>query len=106
MTIRSIIAVSALAASLGFGTAAFASYAIPDADTGSGTVQAVNYAMHTVTVDGHVYKLSPKAVYIGGRSRDLGGLQPGMKVNFIADGPVASPDSRIVNIVVLPPNAP
>ncbi len=71
---------------------------------GNGTIQFVNYATRTVTVAGHVYKIAPKASYIGaGGVKDIGALQPGMKIRFIANGPVTAPASRILNIVVLPP---
>lgn len=106
MSIRSICTAAALLAVLCLSTGILASYAIPTADTGSGRVQAMDHAAHTLTLSGHVYKLSPKAVYISGSIRGLDGLQPGMMVRFIADGPVANPESRIINIVVQPPEAP
>ena len=86
--------------------AAFASYAIPDEDIGTGVVQSINVVTHSMVVAGYVHTLSPKAVYIsqgGGQVRDL---QPGMRIRFIADGPVKNPASRIVKVVVLPPTSP
>ncbi|MGH8278796.1 MAG: hypothetical protein ACRETQ_04425 [Gammaproteobacteria bacterium] len=103
MRIRFMLAAFGLAAGLGLSNDALATYAVPKADTGSGVVQAVNYAARTITVDGHVYKLSDKAIYIGGGTHDLGGLRPGMTVHFVADGPATGARSHITNIVVLPP---
>ena len=85
--------------------AAFASYAVPPQNMVSGVVQEVNYASNTVTVGGHVYKISPKATYVSEGVKNIGGLQTGMKMQFIANGPVANPTSQITNIVVLPPTS-
>ena len=83
---------------------ALASYPVPPENMGKGTIQFVNYATRTVTVAGHVYKIAPKASYVGGGGiKTMSGLQSGMKIRFIANGPVAAPASRILNIVVLPP---
>ncbi|MGB9429817.1 MAG: hypothetical protein WCC11_08080 [Gammaproteobacteria bacterium] len=81
---------------------AFASYAVPDENIGTGTIQAVDYVNHTVTVAGHVYRISPKAAY-SDNGKNAGVLQPGVKIQFTSNGPVNNPGSRIVNIVVLPP---
>jgi hypothetical protein len=82
---------------------AFASYAIPPENISSGVVQEINYASNTVTVNGHVYKISPKAAYVSDNVRNIGGLQTGMRIQFIANGPVSKQSSQIINIVVLPP---
>jgi len=58
-----------------------------------------------VTVAGHVYAISPKAVYISNGGGEVSDLQAGMRIRFIADGPVKDPASKIVNIVVLPPES-
>ena len=104
---RNIIA-AALGLLLGLGLcqAAFGSYAIPDEDTGTGVVQSVNVVTHSVVVAGHVHALSPKAVYISAGGGQVQDLQPGMRIRFIADGPVKNPASRIVKVVVLPPASP
>jgi len=85
--------------------AAFASYAVPPENISSGVVQAVNYASHTVTVNGHIYKISPKAAYVSDAVKNIGGLQAGIKIQFIANGPVVNPASQITTIVVLPPTS-
>ncbi len=82
---------------------AFASYLVPPGNIGKGVVQSINYATNTVTVNGHVYRVSPKAAYAGNNVKNLGGLQAGMKIQFIADGPVADSHSRITKVMVLPP---
>lgn len=91
---------------IGLSQAAFATYAVPDDNIGTGVIQAVNVNAHSVTVAGHEYLLAPKAVYIGNGGVQVRDLQPGMHVRFIADGPVKNPASRIVNVVVLPPSSP
>lgn len=83
--------------------AAFASYAVPPENISSGVVQDIDYASNTVTVNGHVYKISPKAAYVSDSVSNIGGLQIGMKIQFIANGPVTNRTSQITNIVVLPP---
>ncbi len=83
--------------------AAFASYMVPPENISNGVVQAVNYANQTITVNGHIYKISPKAAYASEAVKNIGGLQAGMKIQFIANGPVANPASQITNIVILPP---
>lgn len=85
--------------------AVFASYAVPPANMGTGVVQAVDYASNTFTVNGHVYRISPKATYAGEAVTTIGGLQAGMKIRFIANGPLANPASQITNLVVLPPKS-
>jgi len=85
--------------------AAFASYAVPAANMGTGVVQAVDYASNTFTVNGHIYKVSPKATYAGETVTNIGGLQTGMKIRFIANGPIANPASQITDVVVLPPSS-
>jgi len=82
---------------------AFASYAIPPENISSGVVEDINYAANTVTVNGHIYKISPKAAYVSEAVNNIGGLQIGMKIQFIENGPVADRTSQITNIVVLPP---
>lgn len=84
----------------------YASYAVPDENIGTGVVQSVNYVNHTVTVAGHAYRISSKAVYIGVGVEDLQGLQTGTNIRFIANGPAKKPESSIINIVVLPPATP
>lgn len=86
--------------------AAFASYAVPPENISSGVVQDVNYASNSVTVNGHIYKISPKAAYVSDTVSNIGGLQNGMKIRFIANGPVTDRTSQIINIVVLPPTSP
>lgn len=81
----------------------FASYLVPPAHIGKGVVQSINYASNTITVNGHVYRISPKAAYAGNNVKNIGGLQAGMKIQFIADGPVANSHSRITKVMVLPP---
>lgn len=85
--------------------AAFASYAVPPENISSGVVQDIDYASNTVTVNGHVYKISAKAAYVSDSVKNIGGLQAGMKIRFIANGPVAKRTSQITNIVVLPPDS-
>lgn len=82
--------------------AAYASYAVPPENISSGVVQNVDYASNTVTVNGHVYKISPKATYVSDTSSSIGGLQIGMKIQFIANGPVTRSSSKITNVVILP----
>jgi hypothetical protein len=86
--------------------AAFASYAIPAEDIGMGVVESVNAVTHKVVVAGQVHMISPSAIYISAGGGQVQGLQPGMRVRFIADGPVKNPTSRIVKVVVLPPTSP
>jgi hypothetical protein len=85
--------------------AAFASYAVPPENMSSGVVQAIDYAGNTVTVNGHVYKIAPKAAYVSDNVKNIGGLQIGMKIRFIANGPITSHNSQITNLVVLPPES-
>lgn len=85
---------------------ALASYAIPDEDVGTGVVQTVNNVTRSVTIGGHVYQISPKATYISDGGGEMRSLQPGMRVRFIANGPVKDPASRITHIVILPPTSP
>lgn len=82
--------------------AAFASYAVPAENISSGVVQDVDYTSNTVTVNGHVYKISSKAAYVSDSVSNIGGLQVGMKIRFIANGPITNRTSQITNIVVLP----
>jgi hypothetical protein len=84
------------------GQTAFASYAVPPENTGSGVIEYVNYANRTITVNGHIYMVSSKANYVSQAVRNMGGLQAGMKVQFIANGPVSNPTSQITSVVVLP----
>ncbi len=85
--------------------AAFASYAVPLENISSGVVEDINYANNTVTINGHVYKISPKAAYVSDQVKNIGGLQKGMKIQIIENGPVADHKSQITNIVVLPPES-
>lgn len=103
---RKVILATLSLLGIGLCQAAFASYAIPDEDIGAGVIQTVNVVTHSVTVAGHVYTLSSKAVYISADGVEVPGLQPGMRIRFIANGPVQNPASRITHIVVLPPAAP
>ncbi|MGA9851430.1 MAG: hypothetical protein WBR15_00630 [Gammaproteobacteria bacterium] len=96
-------AVIMLLAGLCLCHAALASYAVPNEDMGTGIIQSVDYANHTVTVNGQRYKISSKASYVNGVARNIGGLQPGMNIRFIANSPVKNPGSVITNIIVLPP---
>lgn len=98
------ITIATLGLLLGAGlcSSALASYAVPDEDIGTGVIQTINVVTHSVVVAGHVYALSPKATYIS-EGGEIYSLQPGMRIRFIADGPVKNPASRIVNVVVLPP---
>ncbi|HVA55340.1 MAG TPA: hypothetical protein VNI53_06035 [Gammaproteobacteria bacterium] len=86
--------------------AAFASYAVPSENMVSGVIQDVNYVDNTVKVNGHVYKISPKAAYMSDNVKNIGGLQAGMKIQFIANGPVSDRKSQVTNIVLLPPTSP
>lgn len=89
---------------LGFAVsqAVLGSYAIPITHVGQGQVQIVNYGVSTITVHGHAYKVSPKATYIGGGVKNIGGLRPGMKVRFVANAPLTDPKMMITHIIVLP----
>ncbi|MBU6421313.1 MAG: hypothetical protein KGL98_04850 [Gammaproteobacteria bacterium] len=102
---RKVILAALSVLGIGLCQAAFASYAIPDEDIGTGVIQTVNYATHSVTVAGHVYTLSNKTVYISANGDEVLSLQPGMHIRFIADGPIKSQASKIVNVVVLPPES-
>ena len=84
---------------------AFASYAVPPENMATGVVEAINYVNHSITVNGHVYRISPKATYASDSVKNIGGLQTGMKIQIIANGPVANSKSKITNIVVLPPRS-
>ena len=100
--LKSILSCAGLLATLLVSTPVFASYLVPPANIGRGVVQSINYANNTVTVNGHVYRISPKAAYAGSSVSNLGGLQEGMRIQFIADGPVTSGHSHITSITVLP----
>jgi hypothetical protein len=83
--------------------AAFASYAVPPDNISSGVIQAIDYANNSIIVNGHTYKISPKAAYVSETVSNIGGLQNGMRIQFIENGPVTDAASQITNIVVLPP---
>lgn len=100
--LKSIFPAGALLAALLVSTPVLASYMVPPANIGTGVVQSIDYARNTVTVNGHVYRISAKAAYSGNNVGNLGGLQQGMRIQFIADGPVASSHSHITSIMVLP----
>ncbi|MDE2236167.1 MAG: hypothetical protein KGK44_11575 [Gammaproteobacteria bacterium] len=100
--LKSILTCVGLLAALLASTPVFASYMVPPANIGRGVVQSIDYAGNTVTVNGHVYRISAKAAYTGSNVNNLGGLQEGMRIQFVADGPVTSSHSHITSITVLP----
>lgn len=105
MSRKCITAAVVLMLGIVLGQAAFASYAIPDANIGNGVVQTVNDVTHSVTVAGHTYRISPKATYIKEGGGEVRGLEPGMRIRFIANGPVKDSASQITQVLVLPPAA-
>lgn len=96
-----LISAGLLLAALAVLRTANAAYAVPEANTGNGVIQSIDYLNHALVIKGHVYKVAPKARFIGASGFET--LAEGMRVKFISDGPASSPASHVVTVVVEPP---
>ncbi len=94
------LVVAGLFLHLAWGAPASATYAIPSGNTGQGTIESVNHAHHTITVDGQTYRVSPNAAYSGVGGFD--GLTPGMSVEFVGNGPLNSGTAVLTGVIVVP----
>lgn len=92
---NSMVGAALFAALIGW-QAVFASTYIP---IRTGTISAIDFLKHTVTVNEHVYRVSPKATYQG--AQGFGVLSNGMKIEYFLENVPSGNPSVITRIIVL-----
>lgn len=91
--------VASLILQLSWVAPAGASYAVPAGNSGEGTIQAVDASQHTITVNGQTLVVSPQAAISG--TGGFSSLVPGMTVQYIANGPLASGSAVLTMVIVV-----